>query len=130
MRKFLDACRHPGRWLRDICGGEAAFPLVVLFGLNAVDELDRTAFGILLPNIRDEFDLDNTKVLGLVALVVGCGARRCRCRSPNTPTDRDRVPLAIVGAVVWALFSGITGLATGVIMLTHRPQRQRRSARP
>ena len=48
-------------WLRGVCGGESAFPLVVLFGLNAVDELDRTAFGILLPNIRDEFGLDNTE---------------------------------------------------------------------
>ena len=33
--------------------------------------------------------------------------------------DRSRrVPLAIAGALVWALFSGLTGLATGVIMLT------------
>ncbi|HZX53725.1 MAG TPA: hypothetical protein VFE86_03550, partial [Ilumatobacteraceae bacterium] len=69
MRRFFAACRHPGTWLGDICEGESAFPLVVLFGLNAVDELDRTAFAILLPNIRDEFHLDNTKVLGLVALV-------------------------------------------------------------
>ena len=27
---------------------------MILFGLNAVDELDRTAFGILLPEIRDD----------------------------------------------------------------------------
>ncbi len=32
-----------------ITGGAAVFPLVVLFGLNAVDELDRTAFAVLLP---------------------------------------------------------------------------------
>ena len=61
-RPFVAAVRHPAGWLRDVCGGESAFPLVVLFGLNAVDELDRTAFGILLPNIRDEFGLDNTGV--------------------------------------------------------------------
>ncbi len=88
MREFATACRHPGGWLREICGGEAAFPLVVLFGLNAVDELDRTAFGILLPNIRDEFHLDNTKALGLLALVSQWPRSPCRCRSPSTPTAR------------------------------------------
>jgi ABC-type branched-subunit amino acid transport system ATPase component/MFS family permease len=116
MRR-LAAFRHPGNWLREICGGEAAFPLVVLFGLNAVDELDRTAFGILLPNIRDEFHLDNTKVLGLVALV-SVGALALQVPIAQYADRSRRVPLAILGAVVWALFSGLTGLATGVIMLT------------
>ena len=117
MRKFLSACLHPGGWLRDICGGEAAFPLVVLFGLNAVDELDRTAFGILLPNIRDEFHLDNTKVLGLVALV-SVAALALQVPIAQYADRSRRVPLAIAGAVVWALFSGLTGLATGVILLS------------
>ena len=117
MREFATACRHPGGWLREICGGEAAFPLVVLFGLNAVDELDRTAFGILLPNIRDEFHLDNTKVLGLVALV-SVAAFALQVPIAQYADRSRRVPLAIAGAVVWALFSGLTGLATGVIMLT------------
>jgi ABC-type branched-subunit amino acid transport system ATPase component/sugar phosphate permease len=117
MRKFLVAIRHPGAWLRDICGGEAAFPLVVLFGLNAVDELDRTAFGILLPNIRDEFHLDNTKVLGLVALV-SVAALALQVPIAQYADRSRRVPLAIAGAVTWALFSGLTGLATGVIVLS------------
>ena len=116
-RKFLAAWRHPGGWLRDICGGEAAFPLVVLFGLNAVDELDRTAFGILLPNIRDEFHLDNTKVLGLVALA-SVAALALQVPIAQYADRSRRVPLAILGAVVWAMFSGLTGLATGVIVLT------------
>ncbi len=117
MRRFPNAVRHPGEWLREICGGEATFPLVVLFGLNAVDELDRTAFGILLPNIRDEFHLDNTKVLGLVA-VVSVAALALQVPIAQYADRSRRVPLAILGAVVWALFSGLTGLATGVIMLT------------
>jgi ABC-type branched-subunit amino acid transport system ATPase component/predicted MFS family arabinose efflux permease len=116
IRQFLTACRHPGEWLREICGGEAAFPLVVLFGLNAVDELDRTAFGILLPNIRDEFHLDNTKVLGLVALV-SVAALALQVPIAQYADRSRRVPLAVLGAVVWALFSGLTGLATGVIVL-------------
>ena len=117
MRRFLAACRHPGEWLRHICGGEAAFPLMVLFGLNAVDELDRTAFGILLPNIRDEFNLDDTKVLGLVALV-SIAALVLQVPIAQYADRSRRVPLVIAGAVTWAMFSGLTGLATGVIMLT------------
>ena len=117
MRGFVTACRHPGGWLRDMCGGEAAFPLLVLFGLNAVDELDRTAFGILLPNIRDEFNLDDTKVLGLVALV-SIAAFVLQVPIAQYADRSRRVPLVIGGAVMWAMFSGLTGLATGVIMLT------------
>jgi len=116
VNRFLAACRHPGAWLRRICGGESAFPLVVLFGLNAVDELDRTAFGILLPNIRDEFNLDNTKILGLLALV-SVAALVLQVPIAQYADRSRRVPLAVFGAVVWAMFSGMTGLATGVIML-------------
>ena len=76
------------RWLRDVCGGEPAYPLVILFGLNAVDELDRTAFGILLPEIRDAFGLDLSTVLGLVAARRRSPRWRCRCRSPSSPTAR------------------------------------------
>ena len=33
MRRFNYAVAHPSEWLRAICGGESAFPLLVLFGL-------------------------------------------------------------------------------------------------
>jgi branched-chain amino acid transport system ATP-binding protein len=103
-------------WLRAMCGGESAFPLVVLFGLNAVDELDRAAFGVLLPNIRDAFDLDNSGVLTLVA-VVSLAALALQVPIAQFADRFPRVPLAIAGAVVWAFFSGMTGFATGVVIL-------------
>ena len=49
--------------------GAPMAPLLILFGLNAVDELDRTAFAVLAPTIRDHFDLDNQGILGVVTLV-------------------------------------------------------------
>jgi len=104
-------------WLRGVCGGQSAFPLVVLFGLNAVDELDRTAFGILLPNIRDEFGLDNTKVLGIVALS-SVAALALQVPIAQYADRSKRVPVAIVGALIWGVFSGMTGLAAGVVLLT------------
>ena len=117
MKAFLAGLRHPMVWLRTICGGEAAFPLVVLFGLNAVDELDRTAFGILLPNIRDEFGIDLTTALALVALS-SIAALALQVPIAQYADRSKRVPLAIAGALVWSVFSGMTGLATGVVILT------------
>jgi branched-chain amino acid transport system ATP-binding protein len=117
FKRFMAHLAHPMEWLRGVCGGEAAFPLVVLFGLNAVDELDRTAFGILLPNIRDEFNLDNTGALSLVALA-SIAALALQVPIAQYADRSKRVPLAIIGALVWATFSGLTGLATGVVVLT------------
>lgn len=117
LRRFIGNVRHPGAWLRDVCGGESAFPLVVLFGLNAVDELDRTAFGVLLPNIRDSFNLDNAKVLGLVALV-SLAALALQVPIAQYADRSKRVRLAIIGAVAWGFFSGMTGLAVGVVLFT------------
>ena len=108
---------HPMRWLHDVCGGHAVYPLVILFGLNAVDELDRTAFGILLPNIRDAFDLNNTGVLSIVALA-SIAALALQVPIAQFADRSRRVPLAVVGAIAWGLFSGMTGLAVGVVMLT------------
>ena len=117
IKAFLEGLRHPMVWLRTICGGESAFPLVILFGLNAVDELDRTAFGILLPNIRDEFNINLTTALALVALA-SIAALALQVPIAQYADRSKRIPLAIIGALVWGLFSGMTGLAMGVVVLT------------
>ena len=44
-------------WFRSITGDGPLYALLILFGLNSVDELDRTAFAILAPEIREEFEL-------------------------------------------------------------------------
>jgi MFS family permease len=48
--------------------GAPVFPLAVLFGPKAADELDRTAFAVLLPEIRDHFGLIDAGALALVAV--------------------------------------------------------------
>ncbi len=113
----FSSVRHPVRTLREICAGEPAFPLFVLFGLNAVDELDRAAFGILLPEIRDHFGLDLSTMLGLVALA-SVAALALQVPIAQWADRSKRIPLVAAGALVWALFSGLTGLATGLIVLT------------
>jgi MFS family permease len=88
--------------------GVPTFPLIVLFGLNAVDELDRTAFAVLLPDIRDHFDLSNAGALRLVALTT---IAVLLIEIPlSFYCDRgNRVRIATIGATVWALFSIGTG---------------------
>lgn len=117
LRRFARATAHPMLWLRDVCGGQPAYPLVILFGLNAVDELDRTAFGILLPEIREYFGIDVSTVLGLVALA-SVASLALQVPIAQFADRSNRVRLAMIGALVWACFSGLTGLATGLILLT------------
>jgi ABC-type branched-subunit amino acid transport system ATPase component/MFS family permease len=116
-RRFASGVRHPMLWLRGICGGEAAFPLVVLFGLNAVDELDRTAFGILLPEIRESFGIDIQTALTLVALSA-VAALALQVPIAQYADRTKRIPLVVFGALSWGFFSGMTAFATGLILLT------------
>jgi branched-chain amino acid transport system ATP-binding protein len=105
-----------GRWKHSTTGGAPLFPLGVLFGLNMVDELDRTAFGVLLPEIRDEFGLDTSGILTVVALSliaalilalpIGFYADRWR-----------RVPIAAGGASIWGVFSLLTSMAQNLWVL-------------
>ena len=117
IRGFGRGVRHPMRWLQDLCGGQPAFPLFVLFGLNAVDELDRTAFGILLPEIRDAFGIDIATALSIVALS-SVAALALQVPIAQYADRTNRIPLVVVGALSWGFFSGMTGLATGLILLT------------
>ena len=96
--------------------GSPVFPLLVLFGLNAVDELDRTAFAVLLPDIRDHFGLSDAGALAIVA------AGTIAVIVIEVPLSfycdrRRRVRIAAVGAAIWGLFSVGTGLAVSVMML-------------
>lgn len=106
-----------GEWRPSaVTGGEAAYPLLVLFGLNAVDELDRTAYAVLLPEIRDHFGLGNQGILTVVA------ASTVIILLLEIPlahfADRARrVRIATYGALAWALFAFGTGLAVTVAML-------------
>ncbi len=117
MRSFGQGVRHPADWVRGLCGGEAAFPLMILFALNAVDELDRAAFGVLLPNIRESFGIDIQTTLGIVALS-GVAALALQVPIAQYADRSNRVPLLVIGALAWGFFSGMTGLAVGLILLT------------
>ncbi len=110
-RRWAGTTRHPVRTLREMIGDGPLLALLVLFGLNAVDELDRTAFGILLPNIRDAFGLSNTGVLTMLALI-GLGSLLLQLPIAWWADTGNRVVITLLGAMVWAGFSVLTGAAT------------------
>jgi branched-chain amino acid transport system ATP-binding protein len=91
-------------------------PLVILFGLNAVDELDRTAFSVLLPEIRDHFGLDLQGVTALTAAVIPAGLL-IALPVARLADRRRRTPIAVAGAATWGVFSIITGLAPAILVL-------------
>src|SRR6478736_2786482 len=103
-------------WLYGITGGAAIYPILILFGLNAVDELDRTAFGVLVPNIRDAFGLNLTGLLALVG-AVSVVALALQIPIASLSDRHNRVLITWVGALAWAFFSLLTGLAWSVIVL-------------
>jgi ABC-type branched-subunit amino acid transport system ATPase component/MFS family permease len=96
--------------------GEATFPLLVLFGLNAVDELDQSAFSVLLPNIRDSFGLDLQGVTTLISLT-GIAVLLLEIPLAQLADRKSRVRIAASGAAVWGLFTLFTGLAPAIILL-------------
>ncbi|HYZ94117.1 MAG TPA: MFS transporter [Actinomycetota bacterium] len=108
--------RGLGARIAALGGGASIAPLLILFGLNAVDELDRTAFSVLLPEIRDHFGLNLTGVTALQAAVIPVGLVLALPIARLGDRGR-RIPIAIAGAATWGLFSIFTGLATTVVLL-------------
>ena len=108
--------RTPRRFFEEITGGEALFPLIVLFGLNAVDELDRTVFGVLGPEIRESFGLTNQGYLTLIALTL-LGGLLLEVPLAYYSDRLHRAAIAVLGAAVWGVFGLVTGLSATVLML-------------
>ena len=91
------------------------FPLLVLFGLNLVDEFDIAALSILGPEIRDAFGLTNAELGTIRALpaIVGLAIPFVGWLGDRS----NRVRLAWMGAIVWGVFAFSTGLAGVVAVL-------------
>jgi ABC-type branched-subunit amino acid transport system ATPase component/predicted MFS family arabinose efflux permease len=108
--------RKPRRFFEEMSGGEALFPLIVLVGLNLVNQLDQTAFAVLGPDIRKSFDLSNQGYLTLVALTQ-LGGLLLAVPLAYYSDRLQRVAIAVIGAAVWGVFGIVTGLSVTVLML-------------
>lgn len=109
----------PGRLskLGQLGGGASLFPLGVLFAIQLLDQATQSAFNVLTPNVRDAFHLTNAGILLIVAIA---GAAGLAFTLPVAVlADRmNRVPIALVGALIGAAFSVGVGLANSVVLVT------------
>lgn len=108
--------RGLSRRLSDYLAGEAAFPIIVLFALNAVDELDTRTFELLGPEIADHFGV-GVGIIGAITLGVTLLAPLVSLPVAHLADRRDRLPIAMVGAAVWGAFSLASGLAPVLAVL-------------
>lgn len=99
--------------LSSLTQGEPAYPLFILFGLNAVEELDREAYSILLPNIRDHFGLSIAGILTLTS-VVGFFVLFLEIPLAHLADRRSRTRIATGGAAAWGTATALTGLAPNI----------------
>jgi MFS family permease len=99
-----------------IGGGAPLAPLFILFALNAVDELDRTAFGLLLPEIKKDFGLSLTGVTILQTAILPASLLFALPLA-RIADRRRRKPIAIWGAATWGLFSILAGIVPTILLL-------------
>lgn len=102
--------------LRTYLAGEATFPIIVLFLLNAVDEFDTRMFDVLGPDIARDFHIKVDQFAAIVvfsAIVVPLVAVPVASLADRRP----RMPIAIVGAAAWGSFSVATGIAPALFFL-------------
>ena len=96
--------------LRDYLNGEGVKPILALFALNAVDELDSRTFELLGPEIADHFNID-VGGFGLITVLVVLLVPFVSVPVALLADRRSRMPLAIAGAATWGAFSLMTGIA-------------------
>ncbi len=108
--------RKPRRFFEEMSGGQALFPLIVLVGLNCVNQLDQTAFAVLGPDIQKSFNLSTQGFLTLVALTQ-LGGLLLAVPLAHYSDRLQRVVIAVVGAAVWGVFGIVTALSVTVLML-------------
>ncbi len=97
-------------------GGEPLFPIFVLFGLTMADQIDTRTFEVLGPDIADHFGV-GLGVVGTIGILTLIVAPLLGVPLAYFADRWKRVPLAIAGAVVWSVFSVLTGLAPALWFL-------------
>jgi len=102
--------KGPRTLVEEATGDSAKLPLLVLFLLNMVDELDQVTYGIVAPEIRDTFGVKESTIVAVgslaaalvIMLVVPVGYRADR---------HNRVRMVSVAALAWGSMTVLTGVS-------------------
>ena len=102
---------------RRFAGGAPLLPLIVLAGLQLLDQSVQGAFSVLIPNVRDAFHMSNAGIL-LVMAIAGGAALVGTIPIAWLADRRSRVAIALIGATLGALFAVGLGLAWTSVAVT------------
>ena len=102
--------KGPRRLIAEAVGDSPSLPLVVLFLLNMVDELDQVTYGVVAPEIRDTFNVKESTVVAVgalsvalvIMLVVPVGYQADR---------RNRIRMVSLAAAAWGTMTVLTGIS-------------------
>ncbi|HET6772321.1 MAG TPA: MFS transporter [Acidimicrobiales bacterium] len=115
-RRLAAAVRHPRRWLDSVTGNGPVLALLVLTGLNAVDELSRASFSVVAPTVADHFGVGIAGVT--VPFVLSFAAAFALSVPIATVADRrNRVRLALLGGLIFSVFSTLVGVSPTIWVL-------------
>lgn len=102
--------------LDDFVGGERLQPVATMFGLNAIDELDNATFRWLAPTILADFG-KGVGTVGVITVLMTVLAPLVALPLAKLADRWRRMPIVIVAALVWAVFSFGTAFATALWVL-------------
>ena len=106
----MTGLRKPLGRLSGYLGGAPLFPIGVLFWLTWADQVDTQSFYVLGPDIARSFHVGEG-VLGTIGILVLLVGPMIGVPVSYLADRWRRVPLAVTGAVIWSVFSVLTGLA-------------------
>jgi MFS family permease len=96
--------------LRKVLGPAGFLPIVLLVGLAVTQGFDVAAFGVLSPEIRHTFHLDNAGIDAVTSLTAAVPVM-CAIFLGYFGDKRNRLHLTAGGAVLWGIAAIFTGLA-------------------
>ncbi len=96
--------------LRPVLGTAGLLPLAVLVGLAVTQGFDGAAFGVLAPEIRHTFHLDNAGIDAVTSLTAAVPVM-CAIFLGYFGDRGNRLQLTAIGAVLWGVAAIFTGLA-------------------
>ncbi len=113
LGRTANALMHPVRTMRTMVGEGPLYVLVILFMLNGVDELTRTAFSVLSPDIADDLGIGLAGIFTALAFVAAVSLG-LQVPIANLADRHNRVRLAVLGGLIMAVFTSLVGLSPNI----------------
>ena len=102
------ALRHPVAWLTNATGGDS-LPVLLLLGVSFFEVVDRSAAGLLLPEMMASFGLSDAAGTGIVSLAALFGLA-LTLPIAYLADRHSRLRIMLLGGLAFTIFSMATGL--------------------